>query len=48
MGMTNADDIQLKERVDLLPDLNEARPWKGSQEDPDEIFTDPGGDVKEF
>ena len=23
-GMTNADDIQLKERVDLLLDINEA------------------------
>ena len=46
--MTNADDIELKERVDPLPDLNEAGPWKGSQQEPDEIFSERGGDVKEF
>jgi hypothetical protein len=37
--MTNADDIELKEGVDLEPDINKAGPWKGSKERVNEVFT---------
>jgi hypothetical protein len=39
---TDADDIQLEEGNDLLLDVEESRPWKGSQQGADEIFQDSG------
>jgi hypothetical protein len=35
---TNTDDIELEERDDLLLDVEESRPRKGSQQSRDEIF----------